>query len=79
MYTLWCNTCAHCVTGRVRLLVLMLSKPCAIIMFDIQLVLIQCHPELIIGIGVHKYLTECYFLHIHVFYHFARVLFHRMA
>ena len=37
---------------------------------------IQCHPEWI-GIGVHKYLTECYFLCIHTFYScFASVSFH---
>ena len=36
--TLWYNTRAHCVTRRVRLLVPVLSKPCAIIMFGIQLV-----------------------------------------
>ena len=58
----------HCVAGHARLLVLMLSKSCAIIVFDIQLVLIQCHPEWI-RIGVHKYLTEYYLLHVHVSYH----------
>ena len=36
--TLWYNTRAHCGTRRVRLLVPVLSKPCAIIMFGIQLV-----------------------------------------
>ena len=36
--TLWCNICTHCVTRRIRLLVLMLSKSHAIIMFGIQLV-----------------------------------------
>ena len=28
----------------------------------------QCHPRYI-GIAVHKYLTECYFLHVHVLCH----------
>ena len=61
-------THAHCVTGRDRYLVLVLSKSCAIIVFGIQFVLIQCHPEWI-GIGVGKYFTEYYFLRIHVSYH----------
>ena len=58
----------HCVIGHDRYLVLMLSKSCAIIVFGIQFGLIQCHPERI-GIGIRKYLTEYYFLHVHVFYH----------
>ena len=65
MYALWSNTCVHCVTRRVvSLLVLMLSKSCAIIMLG----LIQCHPEWI-RIGILKYLTECYFLCVHMLYH----------
>ena len=36
--TMWYNTHAHCVTRRVRLLVPVLSKHCAIIVFGIQLV-----------------------------------------
>ena len=32
------NTCAHCVTRCARLLVPVLSKPCAVIVFGIQLV-----------------------------------------
>ena len=59
---------AHCVTGHDRYLMLMLSKSCAIIVFGIQFGLIQCHPEWI-GIGVRKYLTEYYFLRVHVSYH----------
>ena len=59
---------AHCVTKRDRLLVLVLSKSCAIIVFGIQFGLIQRHPEWI-GIGVRKYLTEYYFLRVHVSYH----------
>ena len=35
---LWYNTCVHCVTRCVRLLVPVLSKPCAIIVFGAQLV-----------------------------------------
>ena len=35
---LWYNTRAHCATRRVRLLVPVLSKPCAIIMFGIRFV-----------------------------------------
>ena len=58
----------HSVTGCDRYLVLVLSKSCAIIMFGVQFGLIQCHPEWI-GIGVRKYLTEYYFLHVHVSYH----------
>ena len=61
-------TRAHCVTGCDRLLVLMVSKSCAIIVFGIQFGLIQCDPECI-GIGVRKYLTEYYFLHVHMSYH----------
>ena len=61
-------TRAHCVTGRDRYLVLMLSKSCAIIVFGIQFALIQCHPEWI-GIGVRKYLTEYYFLRVHMSHH----------
>ena len=44
-------TRAHCVTGRDRYLVLVLSKSCAIIVFGIQFGLIKCHPEWI-GIGL---------------------------
>ena len=58
----------HCVTGRDSYLLLLLSKSCAIIVFDIQFGLIQCHPEWI-GIGVRKYLTKYYFLCVHVSYH----------
>ena len=58
----------HCVTERDRYLVLVLSKSCAIIMFGIQFGLIQCHPEWI-EIGVCKYLTEYYFLRVHMSYH----------
>ena len=65
-------TRAYCVTGRDRYLVLMLSKSCAIIVFGIQFGLIQYHPEWI-GIGVHKYLTEYYFLRVHVSYHILLV------
>ena len=36
---LWYNTCKHCATRCVRLLVPVLSKPFAIVMFGIQLVL----------------------------------------
>ena len=36
--TLWYNTRAHCATRCVRLLVPVLSKPCVIIVFGIQLV-----------------------------------------
>ena len=64
MCALWCYTCAHCITGHDRLLVLVLSKSCAIIAFG----LIQCHPEWI-GIGVLKYLTEYCFLCVHMSYH----------
>ena len=35
---LWYNTHVHCATKRVRLLVPVLSKPCAITVFGIQLV-----------------------------------------
>ena len=70
MYTFWCNTHAHCVSGCVRLLVLVLSKSCAIIMFDVwhSVGSMQCHPGWI-GKGICKYLTESYFLYIHLFCH----------
>ena len=35
---LWYNIHVHCVTRRVRLLVPVLSKPCAIIVFSTQVV-----------------------------------------
>ena len=35
---LWHNRCAHCATRCVKLLVPVLSKPCVIIVFGIQLV-----------------------------------------
>ena len=38
MCALWCNSHAHCVTISVILSVLMLSEPCAIIIFGLQLV-----------------------------------------
>ena len=47
MCALWCNTHVHFATRCVTLLVLVLSKSCAIIVFGS----IQCHPEWI-GIGV---------------------------
>ena len=63
MFALWYNTHAHCVTGRVRLLVLVLSKPCvsclAFIWFDTMSSKVE----------IRKFLTEYYFLRVHVFYH----------
>ena len=69
---LWYTTRAHCATRHVRLLVPVLSKPCAIIVFGIQLGWQKCHLECIlecIGIGVRKYMAKYYFLCIYAFYH----------
>ena len=41
----WCYTCVHCDTGCDRLLVLVLSKSCTIIMFGIQLVRYNVTPR----------------------------------
>ena len=63
MFALWYNTRAHCVTGRVRLLVLVLSKPCvsclAFIWFN----------TMSSKVGIRKYLTEYYFFRVHAYYH----------
>ena len=61
---LWYKTCLHCATRRVRSLMPVLFKPCVIIVFGMQLVRWKYH----LG-GVHKYLTEYYFLCVHMFYH----------
>ena len=69
-------TCAHCVTGRVRLLVLVLSKLYAIIVFGIQLVRYNVIQS---GLEYEFINTECSFLHVYMFYHFASMPFHCMA
>ena len=64
---LWYNTHAHSATRRVRLLVPALSKPCAIVVFGIQW-FDKMSSRVDWNRGM-KYLTEYYFLHVHVFYH----------
>ena len=81
LYALCGYTLAHCVTGRDRLLVLVLSKSCAIhnrVWHSVGL--IQCHPEWI-GIGVHKNLILDRILFSscpHILSRFASMPFHCM-